>query len=214
MQNETVQGAVEKAKNKFHDLTVELGESLLPVVKYTISGSSLLVQGLKALTTFSQKYWKVLVVLTSGIVAYTLAAKAAEIAETASRIAKLKSLAVDKLKAVYTGLAKSAQTAYSIAVDACTRKITLATAAQELWNKVILANPYAAALTTMVAVTAAIVAFSLKTDKAVKAQRELNKANAEAATECRSEIAELSSLVKLVQDKTASDEVRAEALKN
>lgn len=213
VQNETVQGAVEKAKNKFHDLTVELGESLLPVVKYTISGSSLLVQGLKALTTFSQKYWKVLVVLTSGIVAYTLAAKAAEIAETASRIAKLKSLAVDKLKAVYTGLAKSAQTAYSIAVDACTRKITLATAAQELWNKVILANPYAAALTTMVAVTAAIVAFSLKTDKAVKAQRELNKANAEAATECRSEIAELSSLVKLVQDKTASDEVRAEALK-
>lgn len=131
--------------------------------------------------------------LTSGIVAYTLAAKAAEIAETASKIAKLKSLAVDKMKAVYTALATSAQTAYNIAVQACTRQITLAAAAQELWNKVILANPYAAALTAMVAVTAAIVTFTLKTDKAIEAQRELNKANEEAATECRSEIAELKS---------------------
>lgn len=152
--------------------------------------------------------------LTSGIVTYTLAAKAAEIAETAKRVAALKTLAVDKMKAVYNGLATSSQIAYNIAVQACTRQITLAAAAQELWNKVILANPYAAALTAMVAVTAAIVTYTLKTDKAIEAQRELNKANAEAATECRSEIAELSSLVKLVQDKSASDDVRTEALKN
>lgn len=213
VQNETIQGEVDKAKNRFHELTVELGENLLPVVKYTISAGSLLVKSLSVITNFSLKYWKVLVVLTSGIVAYTLAAKAAEIAETASKIAKLKSLAVDKMKAVYTALATSAQTAYNIAVQACTRQITLAAAAQELWNKVILANPYAAALTAMVAVTAAIVTFTLKTDKAIEAQRELNKANEEAATECRSEIAELSSLVKLVQDKSASDDVRTEALK-
>lgn len=213
VQNETIQGEVDKAKNRFHELTVELGENLLPVVKYTISAGSLLVKSLSVITNFSIKYWKVLAVLTSGIVAYTLAAKAAEIADTAKRVAALKTLAVDKMKAVYNGLATSSQIAYNIAVQACTRQITLAAAAQELWNKVILANPYAAALTAMVAVTAAIVTYTLKTDKAIEAQRELNKANAEAATECRSEIAELSSLVKLVQDKSASDDVRTEALK-
>lgn len=213
VQNETIQGEVDKAKNRFHELTVELGENLLPVVKYTISAGSLLVKSLSVITNFSIKYWKVLAVLTSGVVAYTLAAKAAEIAETAKRVAALKTLAVDKMKAVYNGLATSSQIAYKIAVQACTRQITLAAAAQELWNKVILANPYAAALTAMVAVTAAIVTYTLKTDKAIEAQRELNKANAEAATECRSEIAELSSLVKLVQDKSASDDVRTEALK-
>ena len=213
VQNETIQGEVDKAKNRFHELTVELGENLLPVVKYTISAGSLLVKSLSVITNFSIKYRKVLAVLTSGIVAYTLAAKAAEITETAKRVAALKTLAVDKMKAVYNGLATSSQIAYNIAVQACTRQITLAAAAQELWNKVILANPYAAALTAMVAVTAAIVTYTLKTDKAIEAQRELNKANAEAATECRSDIAELSSLVKLVQDKSASDDVRTEALK-
>lgn len=213
VQNGTIQSKVLKAKNQFHELTVELGKNLLPVVQYTISAGSLLVKSLSVITNFSIKYWKVLVVLTSGVVAYTLAAKAAEIAETAKRVAALKTLAVDKMKAVYNGLATSSQIAYNIAVQACTRQITLAAAAQELWNKVILANPYAAALTAMVAVTAAIVTYTLKTDKAIEAQRELNKANAEAATECRSEIAELSSLVKLVQDKSASDDVRTEALK-
>ena len=213
VQNGTIQSKVLKAKNQFHELTVELGKNLLPVVQYTISAGSLLVKSLSVITNFSLKYWKVLVVLTSGIVAYTLAAKAAEIAETAKRVAALKTLAVDKMKAVYNGLATSSQIAYNIAVQACTRQITLAAAAQQLWNKVILANPYAAALTAMVAVTAAIVTYTLKTDKAIEAQRELNKANAEAATECRSEIAELSSLVKLVQDKSASDDVRTEALK-
>ena len=213
VQNGTIQSKVLKAKNQFHELTVELGKNLLPVVQYTISAGSLLVKSLSVITNFSIKYWKVLAVLTSGIVAYTLAVKAAEIAETAKRVAALKTLAVDKMKTVYTALAKSAQIAYNIAVQACTRQITLAAAAQELWNKVILANPYAAALTAMVAVTAAIVTYTLKTDKAIEAQRELNQANAEAATECRSEIAELSSLVKLVQDKSASDDVRTEALK-
>lgn len=213
VQNGTIQSKVLKAKNQFHELTVELGKNLLPVVQYTISAGSLLVKSLSVITNFSLKYWKVLVVLTSGIVAYTLAAKAAEIAETAKRVAALKTLAVDKMKAVYNGLVTSSQIAYNIAVQACTRQMTLAAAAQELWNKVILANPYAAALTAMVAVTAAIVTYTLKTDKAIEAQRELNQANAEAATECRSEIAELSSLVKLVQDKSASDDVRTEALK-
>lgn len=213
VQNGTIQSKVLKAKNQFHELTVELGKNLLPVVQYTISAGSLLVKSLSVITNFSIKYWKVLAVLTSGIVAYTLAVKAAEIAETAKRVAALKTLAVDKMKTVYTALAKSAQEAYNIAVQACTRQITLAAAAQQLWNKVILANPYAAALTAMVAVTAAIVTYTLKTYKAIEAQRELNKANAEAATECRSEIAELSSLIKLVQDKSASDDVRTEALK-
>ena len=213
VQNSTIQGEVEKQKNQFHELTVELGERLLPVVKYTISAGSMLVKSLSVITSFAMKYWKVLVVLSSGIAAYTLVVKAAAIAETAHNVVKLKSIAIEKMRNIYAGLAKSAQEAYNIAVSAGTRQIGLATAAQQLWNKVILANPYAAAVAAMVAVTTALVVFASKADKATEAQRELNNANSEAATQCRSEIAELSSLVKLVQDKSASDDVRTEALK-
>ena len=213
VQNTTIQGDIEKAKNRFHELAIELGEKLLPVVKYSISTGGIAIKLLSVATSFTLKYWRVIVVLASGIVAYTLVVKAEAIAEKAATAAKMASAAADKLKAVRTAFAASAQEAYNIAVKVGTRQITLATAAQQLWNKAILANPYSAILATMVAVTAALVAFTSKADKATKAQRELNEANAEAAADCRSEVAELSALVKLAQDKSSSDEVRKEAIK-
>ena len=213
VQNTTIQGDVEKAKNRFHELAIELGEKLLPVVKYSISTGGLAIKLLSVATSFTLKYWRVIVVLAAGIAAYTLVVKAEAIAEKAATAAKMASAAADKLKAVRTAFAASAQEAYNIAVKVGTKQITLATAAQQLWNKAILANPYSAILATMVAVTAALVAFSSKADKATKAQRELNKANEEAAADCRSEVAELSTLVKLAQDKSSSDEVRKEAIK-
>ena len=94
-----------------------------------------------------------------------------------------------------------------------TGKISLATAAQTLLNKVVKANPYVAAATAMAALTSVIIAFISKTDKATEAQKELNKVNAEAATQCRSEIVELSSLVKIAKDKSASDAARRDAIK-
>lgn len=213
VQNTTIQGDIEKAKNRFHELAIELGEKLLPVVKYSISTGGIAIKLLSVATSFTLKYWRVIVVLASGIVAYTLVVKAEAIAEKAATAAKMASAAADKLKAVRTAFAASAQEAYNIAVKVGTRQITLATAAQQLWNKAILANPYSAILATMVAVTATLVAFTSKADKATKAQRELNEANEEAAADCRSEVAELSSLVKLAQDKSSSDEVRKEAIK-
>lgn len=114
IQNNTIEGDIEKAKNKFNELTIELGERLLPVVKYTISGSNLLVKTLSILATFTMKYWKGLVVLSSGLAAYTLVVKASAIAEAASNLTKLKSIAIDKLKATYTTLVTSAQEAYKI----------------------------------------------------------------------------------------------------
>ena len=205
VQNTTIQGDIEKAKNRFHELAIELGEKLLPVVKYSISTGGIAIKLLSVATSFTLKYWRVIVVLASGIVAYTLVVKAEAIAEKAATAAKMASAAADKLKAVRTAFAASAQEAYNIAVKVGTRQITLATAAQQLWNKAILANPYSAILAKMVAVTAALVAFTSKADKATKAQRELNEANAEAAADCRSEVAELSALVKLAQDKSSSD---------
>ena len=47
--NTTVQAEIEKAKKRFHELSVELGEKLLPVVKYTITSGSLLVKALSVI---------------------------------------------------------------------------------------------------------------------------------------------------------------------
>jgi len=44
--NNTVEAGIEKAKKQFNELAVDLGEKLLPVVKYTITSGSLLVKAL------------------------------------------------------------------------------------------------------------------------------------------------------------------------
>lgn len=61
IQNETEQAQTEKAKKHFHDLAVELGQQLMPVVKYTISSSSMLVKGLSAIIKFVTQH-KILIV--------------------------------------------------------------------------------------------------------------------------------------------------------
>ena len=51
VKNETVQAQIDKAKKKFHEMSVELGEQLLPVIRYTISGGSALIQILSAIVS-------------------------------------------------------------------------------------------------------------------------------------------------------------------
>ncbi|UKK48787.1 phage tail tape measure protein [Prevotella sp. E9-3] len=68
IQNNTVQAGIDKAKKRFLDLSIELGEKLLPIVKYTISSTSLLIKGLNALMNFVSRH-KILIVALSAEIA-------------------------------------------------------------------------------------------------------------------------------------------------
>lgn len=213
VQNSTVQAGLDKAKKSFHELTIELGEKLLPIAKYGVTTASYTVMALSELINFSTKYWKLLVPLGAAIATYTLLLKLKAFEEKESKVLKMWHIAKD---IYHTALikAKNLQLKISSTFYALlTGKISLATVAQTLFNKVVKANPYVAAATAMAALTSVIIAFISKTDKATEAQKELNKVNAEAATQCRSEIVELSSLVNIAKDKTASDAARMDAIK-
>lgn len=213
VQNSTVQANLDKAKKSFHELTIELGEKLLPIAKYGVTTASYTVMALSELINFSTKYWKLLVPLGAAIATYTLLLKLKAFEEENNKVKILWNIAVEKKEAAIIAI-KNAQLKISSYVYALlTGKISLATAAQTLFNKVVKANPYVAVATAMAALVGVIVAFISKTDKATEAQKELNKVNAEAATQCRSEIVEMSSLVKIAQDKTASDAARMDAIK-
>lgn len=56
VQNNTVQAGLDKAKNHFKDVRVELGEKLLPVMKYMVSTGSLTVKGLSAIISILFEY--------------------------------------------------------------------------------------------------------------------------------------------------------------
>lgn len=212
VQNSTVQAGLDKAKKSFHELTIELGEKLLPIAKYGVSTASYTVKALSELINFSTKYWKVLVPLGAAIATYTLLLKLKAFEEKNNKVVKMWNIAAEKAETAVIAIKNATLKISSGLYALLTGKISLATAAQTLFNKVVKANPYVAVATAMAALVGVIIAFISKTDKATEAQKELNKVNAEAATQCRSEIVELSKLLEVAKDKTLSDTARKEAI--
>lgn len=85
--NNTVQARLDKCKKQFHEMTVELGEQLLPIVKYTCTGFSLLVKSLSTTSKFVMENKTAIAAAGAGIAAYTVYVNAATIATKAQTIA-------------------------------------------------------------------------------------------------------------------------------
>lgn len=81
VQNSTVQAELDKAKKRFADIRVELGEQLLPVMKYMVSTGSLTVKGLSAVVSVLMENKRVIVTVTSAIAAYVLVVNGATLAK-------------------------------------------------------------------------------------------------------------------------------------
>ena len=69
IQNTTVQANLEKAQKKFHDLTIELGEKLMPIARYGITTGALLVKSLSNLVDFVEKFKTTIITVTVAIAA-------------------------------------------------------------------------------------------------------------------------------------------------
>lgn len=65
--NNTVQARIDKVKKSFREMSIELGEKLLPIVQYTISGAGLLTKGLSALIGLTSEYSATIISLTGSI---------------------------------------------------------------------------------------------------------------------------------------------------
>ena len=86
VQNNTVQAELEKMREKFAQLRVEIGGKLLPVMKYMISTGSLTVKGLKFLVDIFLEYKNVIIALVAAITTYIAITKAATVAVKAYNI--------------------------------------------------------------------------------------------------------------------------------
>jgi len=211
-QNENVQAQLDKASKKFLDLSIELGQKLYPAARYCISAASLGVRALSTLVDFVKDYWRILIVLTAAIVTYTAVSKAKLIAEKAQMAWLNIMILREKAHLVLIGLKTSALKAMAIVQMALTREITLTTAAQMLWNKVLLANPITAVIAVVVGLTAAIVTLSKETSTAEQAQRDYNDAVTEANKQAAEEEASIMRLVSAIQSNTSAESDRKAAL--
>lgn len=211
-QNENVQAQLDKAQKKFQDLAIVLGQKLYPAARYCISAANLGVRALSTLVDFVRDYWKVLVVLTAAIVTYTTISKAKLIADKAQMLWLNIMILREKAHIFLMGLKTSALKTMAIAQMALTKEIKLTTAAQMLWNKVLLANPITAVIAVVAGLTAAIVTLSKETSTAEQAQLDFNDAISDANKQTAEEEAAIMRLVSAIQSNTNAESDRKAAL--
>ena len=76
VQNETEAAKIDKAKKAFKEITIELGQKLLPIARYGITTTSMAVKVLAVLVEFISKYRATLIALTASIAALVIAEEA------------------------------------------------------------------------------------------------------------------------------------------
>lgn len=81
VQNNTVQAQLDKAKKGFHEMAVELGEKLAPVIKYAISGTSAMMHVLSTTVTFLSDYAGTIISTAASYGIYVTATNAAIIVD-------------------------------------------------------------------------------------------------------------------------------------
>lgn len=134
VQNNTVQAGLEKAKNRVHELAVELGEKLQPVMRLVISSSTIALRTLSVMVDFFIKYRREILSFTAAIAAYTLCAKGSAIATAAWSTAC-------KVAQGVAATTRVAILALRIGYFQLTGQITKASAATRIFNTVSKASP-------------------------------------------------------------------------
>ena len=174
VQNNTVQAGLDKAKKKFNDLTIELGEKLMPVMTHMISGTSLLVRSLDTVATFIINHIGTITTLTATIAAYQLAVKGAVVQEKLLHLWKSKDILVSKARAVLLAAEKGAILALAGAQALLTGNIKKATAAMRLFNAVTKLNPFGLLLSVIAAAGTGLYMLINRTDNLTKSLKEMN----------------------------------------
>ena len=80
VQNSTIEAELDKARKRVTELAIELGEKLMPVMKHVISTTTLTLKAMSTTIDFLARNKEAIIVLTSMVVAYTIAVKANAIA--------------------------------------------------------------------------------------------------------------------------------------
>lgn len=218
VQNNTVQAQLDKAKKGFNEMAVALGEQLLPVMRYCISGSSLMMRVLSAIVDFVIKNKTELLVLVSAILAYNVAIKAATISQIAHNVATATGTALTKG-------ATAAKMLFASVINLVAGNTRRATAAFRTFSTAIKANPIGLAVSVATALIGVLATLAKRMrDNRIEAQKhreELKRLNKEAtdvsskmSDSAAKEVAALKNLYKAAVNEANSKEQRIKAAKD
>ena len=196
VQNNTEQAQLDKAKKKFHDLSVELGERLLPLMRYVVTTSTLLVKAIYNLTTFIIKYRAEIAYLIVSVTLLTAVYKASTIASYAWYVKEYTLMLLHKSHNILIKARIALIGTLRVAVALLTGNITKAAAALKVMRAASLTNPYTALLAVVLSLGYGI----YKLYSYIKSSSEEVKRNAEAVKRMKDSYND----IKQVQQEAAS----------
>lgn len=176
VQNNTVAATLDKAKKKFQELVVELGQKLLPVMRYVKSTTSLLTRAISGIVDFIIAHWRVIVSVTAAIAAYNIALKASIALEKIQAALTSTNMALSKGMIVLFRTKTAVVEAVKLAFFKLTRQTDAATAAQIKLGVAVRSTPWGAILSAVAAAAAAFMAFGKNSKDAADGVNELRRA--------------------------------------
>ena len=205
VQNNTVQAGIDKAKKQFLDLSIELGEKLLPLVKQGISTGSLAVKSLSAITNFVISHRRALITLTATVAAYVAGVKL-------SVLWNKRAVATEKMLVIWHAIQDKWLMTIMLRHAVLNGAMSKTVALQKMLNIVIGANPLGAFLAVITAVTTALVLYRQRLDDAAIAQNKINDIKKEAAAKSAEEETHIRTLIDAAKDETLSMDERRKAV--
>lgn len=203
-----MQAQLDKAKKRFEDLTVELGEQLIPVTRYAISTLSIGIHVLSTLITFTFTHVKQLTIIGSAIAVCTALWYKETIAIKLKAAATTYAAAIDKAYIATTTLLRAAMVALQATWAYLTKGVQGYIVVMRAARLASLTNPWAALATVLTVVGVAVYG-------AVKAFTSYNEAMRNSTQEAKNNraVAEAqASLAKKVSDATLDERNKVDML--
>lgn len=174
IKSQTAAAKLDQAKNKMQEMGIALMEKLNPGLVSAANGIVNWTQKGVKLVDFIVRHIGVITTLTASIAAYYAGVKIATLWETKLKDAKLATLAVDKLQAVWNKTLLSGTLLLSSAKYALTGNIKLAAAAWKQFSALISKSPLGLILSIVTAVGVGLYQLSKRSDEATDSLSRMN----------------------------------------
>lgn len=174
IKSQTAAAKLDQAKNKMQEMGIALMEKLNPGLVSAANGIVNWTQKGVKLVGFIVRHIGVITTLTASIAAYYAGVKIATLWETRLKDAKLATLAVDKLQAVWNKTLLSGTLLLSSAKYALTGNIKLAAAAWKQFSALISKSPLGLILSIVTAVGVGLYQLSKRSDEATDSLSRMN----------------------------------------
>ncbi len=206
IKNETAAAKLEKARKGLYNMTVQLGEELMPVMTFSTNSFSYFVKILSVLIDFLKRNATALITLTALLVTYNGLVFLSTVSLKENIVVTTAKILLDKGQKAGLILLAAAQALF-------TGNLTRATAAMRLFNAVTKLNPIVLLISILAAAGAAFIAYSRKLSIAERAQKSLNEVQKTARESVVDEKLKVEQLLDIAQDQTKSIDSRKKAIK-